>query len=190
MKLDIYGLKRSVKTYWKHYFSQTLLSVSVLFIILILLTARDMVVIASIGATSFIVFAMPHAKSASARAVIVSYSAGLIIGSFFGLLPFENIVLKALIYSTSVGCTIFFMLATDTKHPPAAGTALGVSMTGFEWDLAFAVIGSALILSAVHYLSKHELLDFSGPEQFKESPFSKHETDSQQETKNEKKITI
>ncbi len=179
MKKDFYGLKRSIKAYWKDYLKQALLSVSVLFIILILLTTRDMVVIASIGATSFIVFAMPHAKSASAKAVIISYTAGLFFGSLFGTLPFENIILKALIYSSAVGCTIFFMLATDTKHPPAAGAALGVSMTGFEWDLALAVIGSALILSAVHYMIKHELLDFSGSEQFKDSPLSKHETHSQ-----------
>ncbi len=179
MKLYWYRLKRSVRTYWKYYFLQTLLSVSVLFLILLLLTSRDMVVIASIGATSFIVFAMPHAKSASARSVIISYSSGLFFGSLFGILPVNILVVQALVYSLAVGCTIFFMLTTDTKHPPAASVALGVALTGFEWDVAFAVLGSAILLSVAHHFSKQILLDFSGPEQYYGQEPNEHENESQ-----------
>lgn len=182
MKNRIYYLKRSMRTYWKFYFLQTILSVSVLFIILLLLTSRDMVVIASIGATSFIVYAMPHAKSASARSVLLSYTAGLCFGSLFGLVPVDLVVLQALIYSMSVGCTIFFMLATDTKHPPAASVALGVALTGFQWDVAIAVVGSAIILSIAHHFSKHLLLDFSGPEYYSSDNAHKNENDSQNPT--------
>jgi CBS-domain-containing membrane protein len=179
MKNRIYYLKRSIRTYWKFYFLQTILSVSVLFIILLLLTSRDMVVIASIGATSFIVYAMPHAKSASARAVLPSYIPGLVFGSFFGLMPVGFIVLQALVYSMAVGCTIFFMLATNAKHPPAASVALGVALTGFQWDVAIAVIGSAIILSVAHHFSKHLLMDFSGSEHYSFDVFDKHENQSQ-----------
>ncbi|HAE86685.1 TPA: HPP family protein [Candidatus Marinimicrobia bacterium] len=179
MKNRIFYLSRSLRTYWKYYLMQTLLSVSVLFIILLLLTSRDMVVIASIGATSFIIYAMPHAKSAMAKAVLPSYVAGLVFGSVFALIPVHNVILLALVYSMSVGCTIFFMLVTDAKHPPAASVTLGVALTGFQWEVAIAVLGSAVILSIAHHFSKHLLLDFSGFNPVGKEFTHKHENRSQ-----------
>jgi hypothetical protein len=40
-----------------------------------------------------------------------------------------------------IGYTILFMLATDAKHPSATSAALGVALTGFQWEVAIAVLG-------------------------------------------------
>ncbi|MCD6234258.1 MAG: hypothetical protein J7K63_04375 [Candidatus Marinimicrobia bacterium] len=96
------------------------------------------------------------------RAVLRSYDAGLVFGPLFGLIPVGNVVLLAFVDSMSVGCTVFFMPATDAKHSPEASVTLGVALTGFQWEVAIAFLGSAVILSIAHHFSKHLLLDFSG----------------------------
>jgi hypothetical protein len=51
------------------------------------------------------------------------------------------------------------MVALDFEHPPAAGTALGVAITGFSLNVAFAVVGGSVILVLVHHLLKRHLKD-------------------------------
>ena len=51
------------------------------------------------------------------------------------------------------------MVITDTEHPPASGTALGVAVKGFHLNVAMAVIVSALTLSIIHYLFRRYLKD-------------------------------
>ena len=51
------------------------------------------------------------------------------------------------------------MVTTDTEHPPAAGTALGIALTGFSFDVALAMITSVVILAAIHYFFKPYLKD-------------------------------
>jgi len=88
------------------------------------------VIIASIGATAFIVFAMPDNITAQARNVIGGHWLRL----FYGIFVFFNSQ-PALIYSIigiihlPVGATIFTMVETDTEHPLRPSTALGVAMT-------------------------------------------------------------
>ena len=41
------------------------------------------------------------------------------------------------------------MILTDTEHPPAAGTALGVAVQGFSIDVVVAVVMSTIVLSII-----------------------------------------
>jgi len=41
------------------------------------------------------------------------------------------------------------MILTDTEHPPAAGTALGVAVHGFSIDVVVAVVMNAIVLSII-----------------------------------------
>ena len=57
----------------------------------------------------------------------------------------------------TVGISILIMVVTDTEHPPAAGTALGLVIT--DWTVAtvlFVILG-ALILSTIHMLLRPRL---------------------------------
>ncbi len=64
-------------------------------------------------------------------------------------------------HAFAVGLSIFIMVATDTEHPPAAGTALGVVTLGFSMKLILTVLISISFLAGVHYLFKNRLRDLT-----------------------------
>jgi CBS-domain-containing membrane protein len=51
-----------------------------------------------------------------------------------------------------VGLSIFLMVALNLEHPPASGTALGIALNGFAWNVAVAVVLSTLALAVAHTL--------------------------------------
>jgi CBS-domain-containing membrane protein len=53
------------------------------------------------------------------------------------------------------------MVVTDTEHPPAAGTALGVVMTGISLDVLITVVLSVVMLSLIHRFFKPYLRDLT-----------------------------
>jgi len=60
-----------------------------------------------------------------------------------------------------VGLSIFTMVVTDTEHPPAAGTALGVAITGMSPNVLVAVLLSIVLLSLMHRFFKPYLRDLT-----------------------------
>jgi CBS-domain-containing membrane protein len=115
-----------------------------------------MVIISSIGATSFLVFAMPTAVSAQTRNVIGGHLVGLACGTifYFTKLPYF------LEYPCVVGIAIFLMVALDVEHSPAAGTALAVVINELSPIDAFVLIMiSAIILSQCRYFLRRYLKD-------------------------------
>lgn len=149
------------RRYWKHYVFQCLLATFVVFIVLLALSLKNAVIISSIGATAFIVFAMPKMVTANPRNVIGGHAMGLIIGSLCFLIPHSTVINAALSYSFAVGLVIFLMVVTDTEHPPAAATALGFAISGFSLNTALALISSILVLSLVHYFFRNRLKDLT-----------------------------
>ena len=75
---------------WKNYLYQSFLATVIVFIILLLLTVEHAVVIASIGATAFIVFTMPRNITAKPRRVIGGHLVGLLSGSLCALIPHSS----------------------------------------------------------------------------------------------------
>jgi CBS-domain-containing membrane protein len=67
--------------------------------------------------------------------------------------------LFAIFAAVGVGISMFAMAATDTEHPPAAGTALGVVAQGFDWDLFVYVITAVVMLVLVHRLFRSRMSD-------------------------------
>jgi CBS-domain-containing membrane protein len=53
------------------------------------------------------------------------------------------------------------MVVTNTEHPPAAGTALGVVITGIRLDVLITVVMSIIILSLIHRFFKPYLRDLT-----------------------------
>lgn len=149
------------RRHWKHYVFQCLLATLVVFIVLLALSLKNAVIIASIGATTFIVFAMPKMITANPRNVIGGHTTGLIIGSLCALIPHSTVFYAALSYSIAVGLSIFIMVIIDTEHPPAAATALGFAMSGFSLKTAIALVLSIVTLSLVHRFFKANLKDLT-----------------------------
>jgi len=68
-------------------------------------------------------------------------------------------VLKIFIPSLSVGLSIFIMAITNTEHPPAAGTALGIVIQGWSYSTLLVIIITISLLSLTKYLLKSWLKD-------------------------------
>ncbi|MBI2868503.1 MAG: HPP family protein [Chloroflexi bacterium] len=143
-------IRKNFRSLWKHYLYQTCLATLVLAVVLWLLSAENAVIVASIGATAFLVFSMPRIATAQPRRIIGGQLIGLLAGSLLALVPHPAAVLAAVIYSLAVGLSMFLMIALDLAHPPAAGTALGVAISGFSLPVMLAVITSSLALAAAH----------------------------------------
>lgn len=126
---------------------------------ILLLEMEHVVITASIASSVFIVFAMPQAITAKARNLIGGHMIGLLSGSLFGLVSHPTMFLSDVLYALSVGCAIFLMVVTDTEHPPAAGTALGVVLIGFSLNLLLSIITSIVLLALVHRLLRSSLMD-------------------------------
>jgi len=68
-------------------------------------------------------------------------------------------VLKIFIPSLSVGLSIFIMVITNTEHPPAAGTALGIVIQGWSYSTILVILIAISLLSLTKYLLKSWLKD-------------------------------
>ncbi len=160
MKRSFKQIGDELRLYWSNYVFQSLLATASMFIVLLLLSTHEVVIAASIGATSFIIFAMPKSITANAKNVIGGYVAGIFSGSLCALIPHEMLMLPSIaVYSLSVGLAMFIMVVTDTEHPPAGATALGVSIHGFNIGVAITTLGSVVILSLIHHYFKRYLRD-------------------------------
>ena len=149
------------RSFWKNYVFQSLLATLTVFIVLLFLNIEHAVIVSSIGATAFIVFAMPKSITAKPRNVIGGHLVGLLFGSLCALIPQPSSIHSVIVYSLAVGLSIFTMVIIDTEHPPAAGTALGVVIQGFSLNVLAAVVTSVVILSAVHHFLKPHLRDLT-----------------------------
>ena len=120
-----------------------------------ILLSNNPVVVASIGATAFIVFAMPNNVAAEPKRIIGGHLVGFFVGSCFAVFPFMDILFfKAVWFSASVGITILLMVVLDFEHPPAAGTALGMALVGYSSSSASTILISVVILALIGFFAK------------------------------------
>ena len=161
MKRSVIKMIKEFRLFWKNYVFQSLFATFATFIVLLFLSLQHAVIIASMGATVFIVFAMPKSITAKPRNIIGGHSIGLILGSLCALIPHHLFLHSIIVYSFAVGFSIFVMVITDSEHPPASGTALGVAISGFSLEVAITVITSVIVLSLIHHLFKRCLRDLT-----------------------------
>lgn len=140
---------------WKYYILQSTLAALCVLIIVLILGSEQMVLVSAIGATSFIVFAMPKSVAAQTRNVIGGHLVGLISGSVL----FWNPLHPVYEYPIVVGLAFFLMVALDVEHPPAAGTALAVAIHGVSLDAFATTIVSAIIVTQCRFYLRRYLKD-------------------------------
>jgi CBS-domain-containing membrane protein len=147
------------RTNWKNYIYQSLAATIATMLILFALSLENAVVIASIAASIFIVFAMPNAAAARKRSIIGGHWIGLFFGSLSMLVPQPYHFISIIVFSLAVGSTMFSMVVFDMEHPPAAGTALGVAITGLSWNVGIAIITSTILLAIIRTVFRPYLKD-------------------------------
>lgn len=125
-------------------------------------------IVAALGASTFIVFAMPNSRTAGPRRLIGGHIAGILCGLACYYL-FNGGLLKDLSesydiiiwfsYALSVVLSLFIMTITNTEHPPAASTALGIAAFGVSWQIVVFIIAFAVFLSLARRLLSPWLKD-------------------------------
>jgi CBS-domain-containing membrane protein len=130
----------------------TLASLVVLALLLLLDTVTQTVLIAALGASTFIAFAVPRSLQSGPRYLIGGYVVGITIGCLMGTMysamHFSDATLAhavmVLFGALATGLAMFTMVVTKTEHPPAAALALGLVLN--EWSLLTLVVVFAGVL--------------------------------------------
>ena len=149
---------------WIHYILQSLLATFTLFVVIVVVRLQFPLIVAALGSTAFIVFAMPKNITAQPRNVIGGHFIGVISGLVFALIFLTlgngDEIFQVFAASAAVGLSIFIMVATDTEHPPAGSTALAFVIHEGDF-IAFIVVilVSAVIISGVKHILKAQLKD-------------------------------
>ena len=147
----------------RYVFQTVLMALSVMGILYLLHGIAEGAVVASFGASAFIVFTVPRKALSNPRHVIGGSFIGVIIAWFLHVLSF-SLGLRGdkheLIYGAlAVGFSMFIMVITDTEHPPGAGIALGLVMDGFDYRTAVITILALIVLSLARWFLKPFLID-------------------------------
>jgi len=150
---------KKLKQAKRYYFFQCLLGTIYVGAVIYVVTSQHAAIVASIGASVFIVLASPHGYYSRPQNLIGGHMAGLTFGAFFSIVQIPNEVIHAIAAALAVGCTFIAMVALDIEHPPAAGTALGVVFVGFSLPLATMIIVAVILLSIGHTIMKPWMRD-------------------------------
>jgi len=156
------------RTHRLQYFKQTLMAtLSMLIVLLLLDLVEQTVLIASLGASTFIVFSMPHRLRSAPRYLIGGYLVGALAGCSVSLLAARLIdfsfadprVVEVCCAALALGVAFLIMVVTNTEHPPAAALALGFVLN--EWDLfaLLVVLSGIVLITAIKEAIKPRLLD-------------------------------
>ena len=153
----------------KSYIIQSLLAVVAVAIILYFVgVLTHVAIVAALGSSAFVVFAMPRSVTGQPRRLIGGHVVGLISGTFCHFVflggPLGELVTgweftTLLVYALAVGLSIFLMTITDTEHAPAAGTALGIVTYDWSYQVVIFVLIFAISLAIVRKLLGSRLKD-------------------------------
>ena len=121
-----------------------------------------------VASSAFTIFVIPESVAATPRKVIGGHLVAGLIGagvSYILQIPGLEIYASETRYiveiaaALSVGIGIFFMVVTNTEHPPAAGTSLGLVIYGFDWTSVVFIISSAVLLSLVRIVLRPRMIN-------------------------------
>lgn len=149
-----------------HYLLQSLMAGTCIGIIFYLYgVAKHGILIAALGSTAFIVFTMPGYVTAQPRRVIGGHSVGIMAGLIGRYISSGERGNGGLI----IGCVLavflasFVMVISNTEHPPAAGTALGLAVTNWSdtnnTQVILFTVGAVLLMSLIKRILKPWLRD-------------------------------
>ena len=137
-------------------------------ILLLVDSLSNAALVAGLGSSVVIVFVHPSSQAATPRSLIGGHFLALLVGSAFSLSLFASPIrafldgvppLRDLALATSTGLLIITMAVTDTEHPPAAGTVLGMATRTWDTRITMIIVGAVLLLAVVKRLLRRYLRD-------------------------------
>ena len=162
MRRSVLKMIEEFRLYWKHYVLQSLFATVAVFVVLCFLSLQNAVIIASIGASTFIVFAMPDSITAKPRNVIGGHLVGLFWGFVFSLVP----------HAAVIGSLVWLFAGGGSFHLHHGGHGHGASprFGHRSWsrhyghvtsDVLITVVLSIILLSLIHRFFKPYLRDLT-----------------------------
>ena len=157
-----------VKHHLRRYAVQCALATLTISVILLALDAVfSTAIVATLGATTSIVFAMPRGRSARPRSLLGSYAVGILSGALASLAcswvaartqlaPNSAAILFG---GMAVRAATFLMVIGDAEHPPAAGMALTLVLSPWDQFTILLVLVAVLLLTAAKRALRNVLLD-------------------------------
>ena len=152
----------------RYLFQCGLATVALIVILLVENAVFRAAIVVALASTAFIIFVVPDSVAAGPRRVIGGHIVAVIIGSgLSGLLNMPGIESVAegsrfvsnITAAVSVGISIFVMVVTDTEHPPAAGTALGLIIPDWSWSAVVFILSGAVILSIIRIVLRPKMIN-------------------------------
>lgn len=163
---------KQLSEHLSQYIKQCLMATGVIIAVILAFDVDEQtVIIATLGATTFIVFAMSHSYASEPRRIYGGYAIGILIGLLVYYLEmflmwidpsgFDGI--NIFLGGLAIGASIFLMVFTNTEHPPAAGLSIGLLFNPWTVETIFVIIVAIFFLSTAKYFLRHWLIDLHGP---------------------------
>jgi len=151
----------------KRYVMQCVLAGLVVLVLLLVLDAvTQTVLIAALGASTFIAFAVPRSPHSGPRHMIGGYVAGMFAGALMATLktmidvsPSADHAVMVVFGAIAISLAMFTMVVTRTEHPPAAALALGLVLNEWSFLTLIVVLSGIIGLSIIKQLILPALLD-------------------------------
>jgi SAM-dependent methyltransferase len=167
LKRSSYLLDRHFRRRWQRYLLQATLAAATLAIVVALQdNLTNVAIVTGIASSAFIIFISPHSRMSSPRRVLgghlIAIVAGLIIGAIvhdWAGEPYASSLVTDVAAAVGVGIVMLVMAATDTEHPPAAGTVLGLTLAPNPLSNGLLVVAAALALTSARTIFSRWLID-------------------------------
>jgi len=151
---------------WRYAAQSALAALAVAAALLFFDVVRNPMIIASFGASAFIVFTRPNAGTSSPRYLIGGYVIGIVVGvavHYATFLPVEHDVTARALHiisgAAAVGISMFLMAVTETEHAPAAGISLGLVLNDWTFPTILFVVLGITVISGLHRIMKPRMMD-------------------------------
>lgn len=145
-----------------------LAAATIVVILLFLDVISHTAIIATLGASAFIVFTMPRQYCSRPRPFLGGYLVGMTVGCLCCLLShaqFLNPLLltprtSSIVFGAlAVGAAILLMTITNTEHPPATGMALGLVLNEWDYQTLIFILLAILFMAGVRHLLKSKMIN-------------------------------
>lgn len=150
---------------------QAVLATLVMLAILTFVDSLSTAAIAAGLASSVVgIFIAPSNSTARIRSVVGGHGVALVLGSVISVIlflgPIESYIadrslMLHLSLAIAVGSSMLLMAITNTEHPPAAGTALGMASREFDLLIFFSIMGAVALLAVMKLALRPQLQDLT-----------------------------
>jgi CBS-domain-containing membrane protein len=167
LRRGVYLLDRHFLRHKEQYLAQAALaSFALAAVLAVESTLTNVAIVTAVGSSALIIFTVPHSRASGPRRVLGGHGVAIVIGLIAAAIvheafgePYEATLVSEVGAAIAVGASMLVMAATDTEHPPAAGTVLGLTLAPDPIGSGVVVIAAAAGLSAIRTLCRRWLID-------------------------------